>query len=82
MIDKTKLGTRYVCANCGTKFYDLNRPETKCPECGTDPNAEATKPKASLEDELAGALDVFEVDDNDDVESGDDAAEVPEEGEL
>ncbi|MBN2798755.1 MAG: FYDLN acid domain-containing protein [Deltaproteobacteria bacterium] len=30
------LGTRYTCFTCGTKFYDLNRPEPLCPECGTD----------------------------------------------
>ncbi len=36
MYDKAKLGTRYVCFQCGTKFYDLNRPEPTCPECGAD----------------------------------------------
>jgi uncharacterized protein (TIGR02300 family) len=36
MYDKAKLGTRYACFQCGTKFYDLNRPEPFCPECGAD----------------------------------------------
>lgn len=36
MFDKSKLGTRYACFQCGTKFYDLNRPEPLCPECGAD----------------------------------------------
>jgi hypothetical protein len=36
MYDKSKLGTRYVCFSCGTKFYDLNRPAPLCPECGSD----------------------------------------------
>lgn len=36
MLDKSKLGTRYTCFECGTKFYDLNRPEPMCPECGAD----------------------------------------------
>jgi hypothetical protein len=34
--DKALLGKRYACFQCGTKFYDLNRPEPMCPECGAD----------------------------------------------
>jgi hypothetical protein len=36
MLDKAKLGTRYTCFKCGTKFYDLSRPVPSCPECGAD----------------------------------------------
>jgi hypothetical protein len=36
MQDKSKLGTRYQCFECGLKFYDLNRPEPVCPKCGAD----------------------------------------------
>ena len=36
MLDKTVLGSRYTCFQCGTKFYDLNRPAPTCPECGAD----------------------------------------------
>ena len=36
MLDKAKLGSRYVCYECGTKFYDLNRPKATCPECSAD----------------------------------------------
>lgn len=36
MYDKEKLGNRYTCYTCGTKFYDLNRPEPLCPECNAD----------------------------------------------
>lgn len=36
MQDKSKLGTRYTCFDCGQKFYDLNRPEPLCPKCGAD----------------------------------------------
>src|SRR5690606_34191853 len=32
---KARLGTRYTCFQCGTKFYDLNR-EPMCPECQAD----------------------------------------------
>ena len=30
------LGTKYECAECGAKFYDLGKPEPICPKCGTD----------------------------------------------
>ena len=36
MLDKSKLGNRFTCFKCGTKFYDLNRPAALCPECGAD----------------------------------------------
>jgi hypothetical protein len=38
MQDKSKLGTRYTCfvAECGTKFYDLNKQPALCPKCGKD----------------------------------------------
>jgi hypothetical protein len=37
------LGTRYKCYKCGTKFYDLGRPQPNCPSCGEDQNNEETK---------------------------------------
>ena len=36
MLDKARLGTRYTCFKCGTKFYDLGRPVPSCPECSAD----------------------------------------------
>lgn len=30
------LGTKYTCFKCGTKFYDLRKPEPLCPKCGAD----------------------------------------------
>lgn len=36
MLDKASLGTRYVCYVCGTKFYDLLRPNPTCPDCSAD----------------------------------------------
>jgi len=32
---KARLGARFTCVQCGTKFYDLNR-DPVCPECGAD----------------------------------------------
>ena len=36
MQDRSKLGTRYTCYQCGKKFYDLNKPEPTCPTCGAN----------------------------------------------
>ena len=30
------LGNKFVCFKCGTKFYDLKKPEPLCPKCGAD----------------------------------------------
>ncbi|MGD0209626.1 MAG: FYDLN acid domain-containing protein [Desulfomonilia bacterium] len=38
-----ELGTRYKCYKCGTKFYDLAKPQPICPSCGEDQNNEETK---------------------------------------
>lgn len=46
-MDKSILGIRFTCFKCGTKFYDLNRPETICPECGAD---QAEAPVKDLKD--------------------------------
>ncbi len=32
---KPELGTKRVCPNCGTKYYDLLRNPITCPNCGT-----------------------------------------------
>jgi uncharacterized protein (TIGR02300 family) len=31
-----KLGNKFECFNCGTKFYDLGKSEAICPKCGAD----------------------------------------------
>lgn len=30
------LGTKHTCFKCGTRFYDLKKPEPLCPKCGAD----------------------------------------------
>lgn len=32
---KAARGTKRICQNCGSKFYDLNREEIVCPICNT-----------------------------------------------
>lgn len=32
---KPELGTKRLCPNCGTRYYDLNRDPILCPKCGT-----------------------------------------------
>ena len=32
---KAELGTKRLCPNCGTRYYDLNRSPIICPKCGT-----------------------------------------------
>jgi uncharacterized protein (TIGR02300 family) len=34
-VAKAELGTKRLCANCGAKFYDLNKAPIHCPKCGT-----------------------------------------------
>lgn len=41
------LGNRRVCSSCGTKYYDLERPEPSCPRCGAPAYAEEEDPRAA-----------------------------------
>lgn len=77
MLDKAKLGARYTCFECGTKFYDLNRGRGICPECGADQEnapvrdiksllSSGRKPKAETPDPK------LKVDDSDDGDDGGD----------
>ncbi len=34
------LGSKYECAECGTKFYDFGRSDKVCPKCERDPKEE------------------------------------------
>jgi uncharacterized protein (TIGR02300 family) len=34
-VAKPELGTKRLCANCGAKFYDLNKDPIHCPKCET-----------------------------------------------
>ena len=44
------LGTKHTCFKCGTKFYDMKKPEPICPKCGADQRqSPASKPAAVAE---------------------------------
>ena len=45
MLDKSKLGNRYSCFACGTKFYDLNQSPATCPECSASQEDAPTRDK-------------------------------------
>jgi uncharacterized protein (TIGR02300 family) len=31
------LGSKHVCPECATKYYDLKKPGAVCPKCGAQP---------------------------------------------
>jgi uncharacterized protein (TIGR02300 family) len=43
---KTARGTKRVCPNCGSKFYDLNRDPITCPICDAIYQQQETRSKA------------------------------------
>lgn len=47
-MEASERGTRHVCPDCATRYYDLNRDVVTCPKCGTKPPApklaRATRP--------------------------------------
>ena len=36
-MDRSDRGKKHVCAECKTKFYDLNKKVVACPICGAKP---------------------------------------------
>ena len=36
IVTKAELGTKRLCANCGARYYDLNKDPIVCPRCGTE----------------------------------------------
>jgi|SRR5580692_7785689 uncharacterized protein (TIGR02300 family) len=42
---RPELGTKYACASCAERFYDLNKVPATCPKCGAEQPPE--KPRVS-----------------------------------
>lgn len=84
------LGTKHTCFKCGTKFYDLKKPEPICPKCGTDQRqSPASKPSPAAERRRAPPkpaapapepeAEEVEADLDDDADEGDDDDEADDE---
>lgn len=63
-----KLGNKYDCYSCGTKFYDLGKAEPVCPKCGANQKDASTGESAlagqssrrKRKAEVAKAVDIDE----------------------
>jgi len=83
------LGNKHICFKCGTKFYDLKKPEARCPKCGADqkespanrPAPEARKGRLTAVPKVIEPVVPAEpegVDEEEELEAFDDEAEVDE----
>ena len=50
----SKLGNKFTCWSCATKFYDLNKPGPKCPKCGANPEDDPKKGQSQNSDDKKG----------------------------
>jgi hypothetical protein len=39
----SKFGRKFTCFSCGAKFYDLNKPNPRCPKCNANPEDDPNK---------------------------------------
>lgn len=37
-----KFGSKFTCWNCAARFYDMRKPEPRCPKCASDPRDDPT----------------------------------------
>jgi hypothetical protein len=51
-----KLGKKWVCFECGVKFYDFSKPESVCPKCGA--NQKTAPAKARVPKKLKTAIQI------------------------
>lgn len=56
----SKYGNKFTCWSCGTKFYDLNKPNPLCPKCGADPSQDPNLGRLPALDETSGYSEEFE----------------------
>jgi len=55
-VTKAEWGTKRICSECGTRYYDMRRDPPKCPKCGAVFEATSAKAKrkpAIPEDKVA-----------------------------
>ena len=51
------LGKKYICFNCGTKFYDFRKPEAVCPKCNANQKGAPAKAKAPKKEKAAHVIE-------------------------
>lgn len=71
-----KLGSKFECYNCGTKFYDLGKSEALCPKCGANQkdavqSDSAAVSQASRRKRKADVAKSLEIEDEDAIETPD-----------
>ena len=77
---KPEWGTKRICPNCGTRYYDLLREQVICPKCSTPYDPEAflkarrARPVAPVEKELAPVGDDADTE-AEDIETAEDEEE-------
>ena len=77
---KARLGERFTCFQCGTKFYTLNKPEPTCPECSADQRNAPVRDIRAILAANKGKRKVAQVDDEESELGGDE--EVGEDEDL
>ena len=73
----SKFGKKFTCWKCSTKFYDLNKPNAKCPKCGANPEDDPNKglpvaPPPAFGDDMVDEVEDDIPDDIADDEEGED----------
>lgn len=71
-----KLGNKFDCFNCGTKFYDLGKSEAVCPKCGANQknavqSESAAVSQASRRKRKADVAKALDIDDEETIETPD-----------
>lgn len=68
---KEEWGSKHICPDCNTKFYDLQRDPVLCPKCGkliVIDNTDSTKPPVEEERVLADDDPAVTIEDGDDTD--------------
>jgi uncharacterized protein (TIGR02300 family) len=71
-----KLGNKFECFNCGTKFYDLGKSDAMCPKCGANQkdavqSESAAVSQASRRKRKADVAKVLDIEEEETIETPD-----------
>lgn len=68
-----KMGNKHICANCGARFFDMNKNPAICPKCGTQVGGDTPQAEEAPAPDEDVVEDVLDMDvDVEDVEGGED----------